>query len=117
MKIPRITLPSFEDDKPGSMPWSEFKKMIQKLTATMDEQEAIFFLKSNISGQAKKLTSSIERYRDAMSILDNVFGNTDKVIQTRIADFISLVTQDPNEKNLVGSNRDLWTAIKMFWNI
>ena len=85
--------------------------MIQKLTASMDEQEAIYFLKSNISGQSKRLTSSIERCRDAMSILDDVFGNTDKVLRTRIADFISLVTQDPNEKNLVGPNRDLLNAV------
>ena len=114
MKMPRITLPTFEDAKTGTIPWNQFKNMVQKLTATMDEQEAIFFLKSNISGQSKRLTSSIERYPDAMSILDDVFGNADKVLQTRIADFISLVTQDPNEKNQVQPNRDLWTAIKMF---
>ena len=72
--------------------------MIRKLTDKMDDQEAIFFLKNNISGQAKKLTSSIEQYRDAMAILDNVYGNTDKVLQTRIADFIKLVTKDPSEK-------------------
>ena len=114
MKMPRITLPTFEDAKTGTIPWNQFKNMVQKLTATMDEQEAIFFLKSNISGQAKRLTASIERYPDAMSILDDVFGNADKVLQTRIADFISLVTQDPNEKNQVQPNRDLWTAIKMF---
>ena len=50
-----------------------------------------------------------------MAILDNVYGNTDKVLQTRIADFITLVTQDPSEKNLVGPNQDLLAAIKMFW--
>ena len=73
MKMPRITLPTFEDTKTGTIPWNQFKNMVPKLTATMDEQEAIFFLKSNISGQSKRLTSSIERYRDAMSILDDVF--------------------------------------------
>ena len=114
MKMPRITLPTFEDAKVGTIPWNQFKNMVKKLTASMDEQEAIFFLKSNISGQSKRLVASIERYPDAISILDDVFGNANKVLQTRIADFITLVIQDPNDKNHVQPNRDLWTAIKMF---
>ena len=114
MKMPRITLPTFEDAKVGTIPWNQFKNMVKKLTASMDEQEAIFFLKSNISGQAKRLIASIERYPDAISILDDVFGNANKVLQTRIADFITLVTQDPNDKNHAQPNRDLWTAMKMF---
>ena len=62
-----------------------------------------------------KTSSNIDIASGYRSILDDVFGSADKVLQTRIADFISLVTQDPNEKNLVGPNRDLWTVIKMFW--
>ena len=115
MKIPRITLPSFDDNKDGTIPWQQFKNMVVKLTENMQDQETIFFLKSNLSGQGKKLVSSIEQYKDALNILEEVYGNTDKVLQSRIADFIALVTQDPNEKNLVGPNRDLWSQMKMFW--
>ena len=46
MKMPRITLPTFEDAKTGTIPWNQFKNMVQKLTATMDEQEA--FSSSNL---------------------------------------------------------------------
>ena len=115
MKIPRITLPSFDDNKEGTIPWQQFKNMVVKLTENMQDQEAIFFLKSNLGGQGKKLVSSIEQYKDALNILEEVYGNTDKVLQSRIADFIALVTQDPNEKNLVGPNRNLWSQMKMFW--
>lgn len=67
----------------------------------MQGQEAIFFLKSNLGGQSKKLVFRIEHYTDALNILEEVYGNIDNVLQFCITTFIALGKQGLTEKNLV----------------
>lgn len=43
IKIPRITLPAFDDNKEGTFPWQQFRNMVTKHTGNMQDQEAILF--------------------------------------------------------------------------
>ena len=45
LKLPRIQIPRFEDNKSGSLDWENFKTMLLKLTAEMVSEQKIFVLK------------------------------------------------------------------------
>ena len=49
-------------------------------------------------------------------MLDSVYGYETKVLQTKIQEFINIVHEDPNEKNSIPHNGNLWNRFKLFHN-
>ena len=63
LKLPRIQIPRFEDNAPGSISWENFKQMMTKLTSEVAYEEKIFALKSPLTGESAKLVASEESQR------------------------------------------------------
>ena len=90
--------------------------MINRITLQIHLSEKIYFLKVNLSEEPKKLISLEEEFEVALAMLDSVYGNETKVLQTKIQDFINIVHEDPSEKNSIPNNRNLWNRFKLFHN-
>lgn len=75
MKLPRIQIPRFEDNVPGSLSWEKFKQMISKLTNELSDEEKIFVLKSALSGESSKLIANKQNHDLAMGMLSSLYGN------------------------------------------
>ena len=75
LKLPRIQIPRFEDNKSGSLDWENFKTMLLKLTAEMASEQKIFVLKSALTGDSSKLIANENDYDQALSMLSSVYGN------------------------------------------
>ena len=116
LKLPRIQIPRFEDNKTGTLEWENFKNMMQKLTTEMPSEEKIFVLKSALSGESAKLVANEQDHDLAMAMLSSVYGNELLQSQSKIQEFISLIHEEVTEKNHTSPNRSLWQRFKMFSN-
>ena len=116
LKLPRIQIPRFEDNKSGSLDWENFKTMLLKLTAEMASEQKIFVLKSAFTGDSSKLIANENDYDQALSMLSSVYGNELLQSQSKIQEFINLIHEEAAEKNHTSSNRSLWQKFKIFSN-
>ena len=116
LKLPRIQIPRFEDNKTGTLDWENFKNMMQKLTNEMAPEERIFVLKSALSGESAKLVANEQDHDLAMAMLSSLYGNKLLQSQSKIQEFISLIHEEVTEKNHTSPNRSLWQRFKMFSN-
>ena len=98
LKLPRIQIPRFENNKSGTLDWENFKNMMLKLTAEMAPEEKIFVLKSALSGDSAKLVANEHDHDQAMGMLSSVYGNELLQSQSKIQEFISLVHEEAARK-------------------
>ena len=75
LKLPRIQIPRFENNKSGSLDWENFKHMMLKLTSEMAPEQKILVLKSALSGDSSKLVANEQDYDQALGMLSSVYGN------------------------------------------
>ena len=116
LKLPRIQIPRFEDNKSGSLDWENFKTMLLKLTAEMASEQKIFVLKSAFTGDSSKLIANENDYDQALSMLSSVYGNELLQSQSKIQEFINLIHEEAVEKNHTSPNRSLLQRFKIFSN-
>merc|ERR1712015_241705 len=91
LKLPRIQIPRFEDNRSGSLDWENFKNMLLKLTAKMAPEQKIFVLKSALSGDSSKLVANENDYDQALGMLSSVYGNELLQSQSKIQELINLI--------------------------
>ena len=73
-------------------------------------------MKSALSGKSKKLVTNEQSCDAAIRILQSCYGNELIETQSKIQEFVGMVTEEPSEKSSSELNRDLWQRFKMFSN-
>ena len=69
-----------------------------------------------MSGKSKKLVANEQDFDAAIRMLQSCFGNELIETQSKIQEFVGMITEEPTEKGSVEANRDLWQRCKMFSN-
>ena len=116
LKLPRLQIPQFQDNQTGTINWVNFHSILLRLTAGMNTEEKIFLLKSALTGKSKRLVVNEQNFDAAIRMLQSCFGNELIETQSKIQEFVGMVTEEPQEKGSSELNRDLWQRFKMFSN-
>ena len=93
-----------------------FHSILLRLTGGMNSEEKIFLLKSALTGKSKKLVANEQDFEAAIRMLQSCFGNELIETQSKIQEFVGMVTEDRTETGSSELNRDLWQRFKMFSN-
>ena len=107
LKLPRIQIPQFQDNATGTISWPNFHSILVRLTAGMNPEERIFLLKSALSGKSKSLITNEQGFDAAINMLQSCYGNELLESQSKIQEFVAMVTEEAHEKTSADLNRDL----------
>ena len=82
----------------------------------MNPEERIFLFKSALSGKSKRLIANEQGFDAEINMLQSCYGNELLESQSKIQEFVAMVTEEAHEKTSADLNRDLWQRFKMFSN-
>ena len=112
LKLPRLQFPQFQDNQTGTINRANFHSILLRLTTGMNAEEKIFLLKSALSGKSKKLVVNEQNFDAAVKMLQSCYGNELIETQSKIQEFVGMVTEEASEKASSDLNRDLWQKFK-----
>ncbi len=70
----------------------------------MNAEEKIFLLTSALTGKSKKLVANEQTFYAAKRMLQSCVGNELIKTQSKIQEFVGMVTEEPTEKGSTGLN-------------
>ena len=116
LKMKHISIPSFEDNKKGTLDYDMFINQVEAVTEGLDPQLKAFYLKESLGKTSKALQLVINRnnYDDIKEALDHAYGNTAILLQNRINEMIEYLLQHPgydSASNLRNIHSDLLNHI------